>query len=92
VKQLNNFLRDWRRNEPTKMDPQLFDLIWTVYQQSGSRQPIHVVSGYRSPDHQRHALRSRSRGVAQKSQHMLGKAMDFYPARRAISRSSAPSA
>ncbi|WP_201400808.1 DUF882 domain-containing protein [Kaistia sp. 32K] len=77
LKQLNNFLRDWRRNEPTKMDPQLFDLIWTVYQQSGSRQPIHVVSGYRSPA-TNGMLRSRSRGVAQKSQHMLGKAMDFF--------------
>lgn len=77
VKKLNNFLRDWRRNEPTKMDPQLFDLIWSVYQQSGSRQPIHVVSGYRSPA-TNGALRSRSRGVAKKSQHMLGKAMDFY--------------
>ncbi|WP_018181344.1 DUF882 domain-containing protein [Kaistia granuli] len=77
LKQLNNFLRDWRRNEPTKMDPQLFDLIWSVYQQSGSRQPINVVSAYRSPA-TNGALRSRSRGVAKRSQHMLGKAMDFY--------------
>jgi uncharacterized protein YcbK (DUF882 family) len=77
LKQLNQFLRDWRRNEPTKMDPQLFDLIWSVYQQSGSRQPIHVVSGYRSPA-TNGMLRSRSRGVAKKSQHMLGKAMDFF--------------
>ena len=77
LKQMNQFLRDWRRNEPTKMDPQLFDLIWSVYQQSGSRQPIHVVSSYRSPA-TNGMLRSRSRGVAKKSQHMLGKAMDFY--------------
>jgi uncharacterized protein YcbK (DUF882 family) len=77
LKQMNQFLRDWRRNEPTKMDPQLLDLIWSVYQQSGSRQPIHVVSSYRSPA-TNGALRSRSRGVAKKSQHMLGKAMDFY--------------
>jgi uncharacterized protein YcbK (DUF882 family) len=26
--QINNFLRDWRKNEPTKMDPRLFDLVW----------------------------------------------------------------
>ena len=38
---------------------------------------IHVVCGYRSPQ-TNSMLRSRSKGVAKKSQHMLGKAMDFY--------------
>jgi uncharacterized protein YcbK (DUF882 family) len=75
--QLNRFLRDWRRNEPTKMDPRLFDLIWEVYRKSGSRDYIHVVSAYRSPE-TNSMLRSRSKLVAEKSQHMLGKAMDFY--------------
>ena len=74
---LNRFLRDWRRNEPTKMDPRLFDLVWEAYQASGSREYIHVVSGYRSPT-TNSMLRSRTKGVAEKSQHMLGKAMDFY--------------
>ncbi|WP_442967129.1 DUF882 domain-containing protein [Rhizobium sp. GN54] len=77
LQQLNRFLRDWRRNEPTKMDPRLFDLVWEVYQKSGSRGYIHVVSAYRSPA-TNSMLRSRSKGVAKKSQHMLGKAMDFY--------------
>ncbi len=77
--QINRFLRDWRRNEPTKMDPRLLDLVWEVYQRSGAKQPIHVVSAYRSPA-TNNMLRTRSRttGVAKKSQHMLGKAMDFY--------------
>ncbi len=77
LQQINRFLRDWRRNEPTKMDPRLLDLIWEVYQKSGSRDYIHVVSAYRSPA-TNGMLRSRSKGVAKKSQHMLGKAMDFY--------------
>ncbi len=77
LQQLNRFLRDWRRNQPTKMDPRLFDLIWEVYRQSGSRDYIHVVSGFRSPA-TNSMLRSRTKGVAEKSQHMLGKAMDFY--------------
>ncbi|MCF3638454.1 DUF882 domain-containing protein [Rhizobium sp. TRM95111] len=77
LQQLNRFLRDWRRNEPTKMDPRLFDLVWEVYQKSGARGYIHVVSAYRSPA-TNSMLRSRSKGVAKKSQHMLGKAMDFY--------------
>lgn len=77
LQQVNRFLRDWRRNEPTKMDPRLLDLVWEVYQKSGSRDYIHVVSAYRSPA-TNGMLRSRSKGVAKKSQHMLGKAMDFY--------------
>jgi uncharacterized protein YcbK (DUF882 family) len=77
LQEINRFLRDWRRNEPTKMDPRLLDLVWEVYQKSGSRDYIHVVSAYRSPA-TNGMLRSRSKGVAKKSQHMLGKAMDFY--------------
>ena len=77
LSKLNQFLRDWRRNQPTKMDPKLFDLLWEVYRQGGSQQPINVVCGFRSPQTNA-ALRRRSKGVASKSQHMLGKAMDFY--------------
>ncbi|WP_105400196.1 DUF882 domain-containing protein [Neorhizobium sp. T7_12] len=77
--QINQFLRDWRRNEPARMDPRLFDLVWEVYRRSGASDYIHVVSAYRSPT-TNNMLRTRSRttGVAKNSQHMLGKAMDFY--------------
>ncbi|MBB3917377.1 uncharacterized protein YcbK (DUF882 family) [Rhizobium fabae] len=77
--QINRFLRDWRRNEPTRMDPRLLDLVWEVYKKSGGKDYIHIVSAYRSPA-TNNMLRNRSRitGVAKKSQHMLGKAMDFY--------------
>ncbi len=77
LRKLNQFLRDWRRNEPTKMDPRLMDLVWEAYRATGSSAYIHVVSAYRSPA-TNSMLRSRSKGVAKKSQHMLGKAMDFY--------------
>ncbi|MCK7613114.1 DUF882 domain-containing protein [Roseibium sp. CAU 1639] len=77
LREANRFLRDWRRNEIIKMDPELFDLVWEVYQKVGARQPIHVVSSYRSPA-TNNMLRKRSRGVAKNSQHTLGKAMDFY--------------
>ena len=74
---LNWFMRDWRLDEPTKMDPKLFDIIWEVYRESGSREPIDVLSGYRSP--QTNAmLRRRSRQVAEHSQHMQGKAIDAH--------------
>ncbi|MDA4847112.1 DUF882 domain-containing protein [Hoeflea poritis] len=77
LKKLNRFLRDWRQKEATKMDPRLFDLLWEVYRASGSKDHIHVVSAYRSPKTNA-MLRKRSRGVAKKSQHMAGKAIDFY--------------
>ncbi|MBC2887512.1 DUF882 domain-containing protein [Ochrobactrum sp. CM-21-5] len=77
LKRLNVFLRDWRRNEPTRMDPRLFDLVWQVYQSTGSREYINVVSAYRSPA-TNNMLRSKTKGVAKNSQHPLGRAMDFY--------------
>lgn len=77
LNQINRFLRDWRRNESTKMDPRLLDVLWEVYRATGARDYIHIVSAYRSPA-TNEMLRKRSRGVANKSQHMLGKAIDFY--------------
>ncbi len=77
--QANRLLRDWRKNQSTRMDPRLLDLVWEVYQRSGATGYIHVVSAYRSPaTNSMLRGRSRSSGVAQKSQHTLGKAMDFF--------------
>ncbi len=76
LQQLNWFLRDWRRDEPTNMDPRLFDVVWEAYRSAGvGGEVIKVVSAYRSPATNA-MLRSRSRAVAKYSQHMLGKAMD----------------
>ncbi|NBN65290.1 DUF882 domain-containing protein [Microvirga tunisiensis] len=77
LREANRFLRDWRRNEITNIDPKLLDLVWEVYQQVRGNDYIHVVSSYRSPA-TNNMLRSRSRGVAKNSQHSLGKAMDFF--------------
>lgn len=76
LQQLNWFLRDWRRDEPTNMDPRLFDVVWEAYRHAGAGdQVVNVVSAYRSPETNA-MLRARSRAVAKYSQHMLGKAMD----------------
>lgn len=77
LRKANKLLRDWRRNEPTKMDPRLLDLVWETYRAVGGRDYIHIVSGYRSPA-TNSMLRRKRGGQAKKSQHMLGKAMDFY--------------
>ncbi len=77
LEKLNWFLRDWRKSEKTTMDPHLIDLAWEVQREAGSKEPIWVVCGYRSPE-TNSMLRHRSTGVARFSQHMLGRAMDFY--------------
>jgi uncharacterized protein YcbK (DUF882 family) len=77
LNKINHFMRDWRQNKPTRMDPELIDLLWEVHRETGAREPISVVCGYRSPE-TNNMLRNRSRGVAKASQHMLGKAIDFF--------------
>ncbi len=61
------------------MDRHLFDILWEVYRDVDGKQPIQIISSYRSPATNamlRH--RSANSGVARFSQHMLGHAMDFY--------------
>ena len=77
LKKINWIMRDWRKNEAIKMDPQEIDLLWEVYQEVGAKEPIHIICGYRSPD-TNDMLRRRSKGVARFSQHTLGKAIDFF--------------
>jgi uncharacterized protein YcbK (DUF882 family) len=77
LKQINHFLRDWRSQDQTTMDRHLFDILWEVYRDVDGKQPIQIISAYRSPATNA-MLRRRSSGVARFSQHMLGHAMDFF--------------
>jgi uncharacterized protein YcbK (DUF882 family) len=79
LKKLNHYLRDWRTQDETVMDRHLFDILWEVYRDVDGKQPIQIVSAYRSPATNA-MLRRRSAhtGVARYSQHMLGHAMDFF--------------
>src|SRR6201999_4518265 len=76
MKKIDWIMRDWRKNESTQMDPQALDILWTVQQENGGK-TIWIVCGYRSPGTNA-MLRRRSSGVAEFSQHTLGKAIDFY--------------
>ncbi len=77
LKKIDWFMRDWRREEETHMDPHLFDLLWEAYRDVGASEPIQVICGFRSPETNA-MLRARSSGVAQFSQHINGNAIDFY--------------
>ncbi|MGY3450130.1 DUF882 domain-containing protein [Bradyrhizobium sp. USDA 4353] len=79
LKKLNYFLRDWRTQDQTVMDRRLFDILWEVYRDVDGKQPIQIISSYRSPATNSMLRRRSARsGVARHSQHMLGHAMDFY--------------
>jgi len=75
--EINHFLFDFRTGDKAEMDPQLLDLIYEVRESLGSDGTYQVVSAYRSPK-TNEMLRGRNQnsGVAKKSQHLLGKAID----------------
>lgn len=77
MKKINYLMRDWRRNEVVTIDPKTIDLIWELHADLGSRAPIHIVCGYRSPKTNAF-LKRVGRNVAKKSQHMVGRAIDLY--------------
>ncbi len=74
---INHVMRDWRIDEPTKMDAKLVDLLWEVHRKLGSRKPIHLISGFRSSKINEMLRRTRG-GQAKKSLHIQGMAADVY--------------
>lgn len=68
-------LRDFRTNEVKPIHPGLLDLLATVRAELSSQKEFHVISGYRSPATNA-KLNARSSGVAKRSLHMQGKAID----------------
>lgn len=73
---VNQFLRDFRTGDVHEIDPGLLDLLHGVAQRTGTDRPFQVISGYRSPV-TNGMLRQRSEGVAARSLHMEGKAIDI---------------
>jgi len=76
--ELNQGLRDWRTGEQIEIDRNLLSLLAELRDSLGltARTPFQLISGYRAPGTNA-ALHGRSGGVATKSQHMLGKAVDI---------------
>jgi uncharacterized protein YcbK (DUF882 family) len=72
----NSFLRDFRTGEVHPIDFRLVHILQQIQKIAGSSGVFHVISGYRSPKTNK-ALRARSTGVAKRSMHMRGKAIDI---------------
>ncbi len=75
--QLNHILRDHRTDEVKSIDADLLDLLYVLHSKLKSCTPFHIISGYRSPK-TNSLLRKQSKGVAKKSLHTRGKAIDIY--------------
>ena len=77
LKDIGWLLRDHRADEAHAMDPGLIDMLFAIQNRVESQQrPFHIISGYRSPKTNA-KLRRNSSGVAKKSYHMQGKAIDI---------------
>lgn len=75
VEEINFILRDHRTGDVHTIDEQLVDLLYVLQSETGSKGALHIISGYRSPA-TNSMLNKRSSGVAKRSYHMQGKAID----------------
>jgi len=74
--EVNRFLRDFRTDEVHPIDRALLDTLHALKQLTQSDGRFEVISGYRSPATNA-MLRTGSKGVAKKSLHMQGRAVDI---------------
>jgi len=73
---IKSVLRDYRSNQQFPIDPRLMDILYVLQHRIGNYQTFDVFSGYRSPATNAR-LRQASHGVAARSLHMTGQAIDI---------------
>ncbi len=76
VNRISHIMRDHRTGEVKPVDPSLLDLLHCIVMEEKPRSPFSIISGYRSPS-TNEALRKVTAGVAPKSLHMEGRAIDI---------------
>ena len=81
--QINHVLRDFRTGDVHAIDPHLLDLLHDLNARLETAEPFQVISGYRSPK-TNGMLHEKSSGVAGKSLHMQGMAIDIRVPGRAL--------
>jgi uncharacterized protein YcbK (DUF882 family) len=75
LKEINHYLRDFRNEQVHEIDVGLLDTLHALYEAFDARGNFEVISGYRSPQTNA-ALRHATTGVAEKSLHIQGQAID----------------
>ncbi|HRP23429.1 YcbK family protein [Thauera sp.] len=76
LQRMNWFFRDFRTGESTRMDPRLYDLLHALSIACGG-DTFEIISGYRSPATNNALRKTGGGGVAKRSLHMDGKAIDI---------------
>ena len=76
LREIDHILRDWRENEVKPIDPALLDLLAGIHHRLETSQPFQIISGYRTPKTNA-MLHIRTEGVAVRSLHLDGKAIDI---------------
>lgn len=76
LSRIAHVLRDHRTQEVHSIDPRLLEYLYALAQELELTVPVHVISGYRSPA-TNEKLRQKSSGVAKRSFHMFGRAIDI---------------
>lgn len=74
---IDHILRDHRANLAAPMSRGLIDLVHDIAQAVDANGPVHIISGYRSPQTNDLLRRTGGGGVAKRSLHMDGIAMDI---------------
>jgi len=72
---INRFLKDFRTGDVYPIDPKLLDTLYLLADMFDQPGEFQVISGFRSPQTNEH-LRQTSSGVAKRSYHMQGRAID----------------
>lgn len=71
-------LRDHRANQVFEIDLKLLDQLTLLNQALNNKEPIHIISGFRSPQTNAYLRKnSQGGGVAKRSLHMDGRAIDI---------------
>lgn len=76
LERFNWLLRDHRTNQVHPIDPDLFDLVHAINTRLRNTEPVQIISGYRSAKTNQ-SLHASSSGVARRSLHMEGRALDI---------------
>ena len=77
LNRLNVFLRDHYSGDVGRMDPRLYDILYQIRRELGTQTSFQIISGYRSPNTNERLRTTRGGGVAKRSLHMDGKALDI---------------
>ncbi len=73
---INWIMRDFRTSDIKSIDPRLLNIVYLLTRKLESEKPIQLLSGFRSKK-TNDMLRATTEGVARRSFHMAGRAMDI---------------